>query len=78
MLLWAFFTATALVSPTTLAYDGHSAVAAKTAPKLLNPGINVTERGMQHVLERHIVNGIPEFAGKSKFTTGVNLSELIQ
>ena len=33
---------------------------------------------MQHVLERHIVNGIPEFAGKSKFTTGVNLTELIQ
>jgi hypothetical protein len=52
--------------------------AAKGAPKLLNPGINVTEKGMQHVLERHIVNGIPEFAGKSKFTTGVNLQELIQ
>lgn len=52
--------------------------AAKTGQNLLNPGINVTERGMQHVLERHIVNGIPEFAGKSKFTTGVNLEGLIQ
>jgi len=53
-------------------------LAAKGGTKLLNPGINVTEQGMQHVLERHIVNGIPEFAGKSKFTTGVNLQELIQ
>jgi len=60
----------------TVAKEGL--VAAKTTPKLLNPGINVTEQGMQHVLERHIVNGIPEFAGKSKFTTGVNLQELIQ
>jgi RHS repeat-associated protein len=55
-----------------------AADAAKTGQNLLNPGINVTERGMQHVLERHIVNGIPEFASKSKFTTGVNLTELIQ
>ena len=53
-------------------------VAAGTAPKLLNPEINVTEKGMKHVLERHIVNGIPEFAGKSKFTAGVDLEELIQ
>jgi len=53
-------------------------VVAKAAPKLLNPGINVTEQGMQHVLERHIVNGIPKFSGKSKFTTGVNIQELIQ
>jgi hypothetical protein len=52
--------------------------AAETAPKLLNPGINITEKGMEHVLERHIVNGIPEYATKSKFTTGVNLEELIQ
>ena len=50
----------------------------KTTPKLLNPGINVTEQGMQHVLARHIVNGTPEFAGKNKFTTGVNLHELTQ
>lgn len=68
------------VGPCGMASGGMSAlgVAAKTTPKLLNPGINVTEQGMQHVLERHIVNGISEFAGKSKFTTGVNLQELIQ
>jgi hypothetical protein len=29
-------------------------------PPLINPRINVTEGGMQHVLERHILNGIPE------------------
>ncbi len=33
---------------------------------------------MQHVLERHTVNGIPKFASKSKFTPDVNLQELIQ
>jgi RHS repeat-associated protein len=51
---------------------------AKEVPKLLNPGINVTEKGMQHVLERHTVNGIAEFAGKSKFATGINFQKLIQ
>jgi hypothetical protein len=53
-------------------------LAAKSAQGLLNPGINATEKGMRHVLERHIVNGIPEFAGKRKFATGVNIRELIQ
>jgi hypothetical protein len=61
-----------------IAEGEEAVVAAETAPKLLNPGINVTEQGMQHVLERHIVNGIPEYATRSKFTTGVNLEELIQ
>jgi uncharacterized protein YfaP (DUF2135 family) len=74
---------TLLFSPGSPAMEGdvdfrHSFLAAKSGQNLLNPGINVTEKGMQHVLERHIVNGIPEFAGKSKFTTGVNLQELIQ
>jgi hypothetical protein len=41
-------------------------------------GIKATEKGLQHVLERHIVNGIPEFAGKSKFTTGTDLMKLIE
>jgi RHS repeat-associated core domain len=53
-------------------------IADAAAPKLLNPGINVTDKGMLHVLERHTVNGIPEFAGKSKFLTGVNLTKLIE
>lgn len=36
----------------------RSSLAAEAAPKLVNPGINVTEKGIQHVLERQIVNGM--------------------
>ena len=50
----------------------------KCERKLLNPAINATDKGMKHVLERHIVNGIPEFADKSKFTTGTDLTKLIE
>jgi RHS repeat-associated protein len=53
---------------------------AKAVPKAKPPVtcINATKKGMGHVLERHIINGIPEFAAKSKFTTGTDLTELIQ
>src|SRR5690606_5592766 len=37
------------------------------APKLLNPGIKVTPKGLQHVIERHTHSGSAKVAGKSKF-----------
>lgn len=50
---------------------------AKGAPLLLNGPIRITEKGMAHVVERHTVNDIAKFAGKSKFNEGENLSALI-
>lgn len=44
---------------------------------LLNGPIRITEKGLAHVVERHTVNDIPKFAGKSKFNEGENLSVLI-
>ncbi len=61
-----------------LAAEKALAKAAKCEQKLLNPAINATKGGMQHVLERHIINGIPEFAAKSKFITGADLTKLIE
>ena len=52
-------------------------VAAKS-PVLLNPPIKVAEKGLQHVVERHTVNDIAKFAGKSKFNPGEDLTTLIQ
>jgi len=49
----------------------------KEAPLLLNGPIRMTEKGMAHVVERHTVNDIAKFAGKSKFNEGENLSVLI-
>jgi hypothetical protein len=52
-------------------------VAAKGGALLLNGPIRITEKGMTHVVERHTVNDIAKFAGKSKFNEGENLSVLI-
>jgi len=53
-------------------------VASKSGTKLLNPSINITEKGLQHVVERHTINDIAKFAGKSKFNRAENVAELIQ
>lgn len=39
--------------------------------------INITEKGLQHVLERHVAEGALS-AGKSLFNTGENISNLIK
>ncbi|MBI4600879.1 MAG: hypothetical protein HY721_02865 [Planctomycetes bacterium] len=51
--------------------------APKVATKLLNPPIKVTREGMQHVLDRHTVNDIAKYAGKSKFNAGEDIASLI-
>lgn len=53
------------------------ALAAKEAPLLLNGPIRITEKGMEHVIERHTVNNFAKFAGKSKFNEGESLSALV-
>lgn len=54
-----------------------SIVAAKSTVKLLNGPINLTQKGMAHILERHTVNNIAKFAGKSKFNAGEDIAGLI-
>ncbi|MDO8312392.1 MAG: hypothetical protein Q7T25_10670 [Sideroxyarcus sp.] len=39
--------------------------------------INITEKGLEHVVERHTVNGLAKFVAKSKFNASENLSSLI-
>jgi len=51
--------------------------AAREAPALLNGPIRLSERGMNHVIERHTANGIAKFSGKSKFNEGENIPALI-
>jgi hypothetical protein len=48
--------------------------AVKTAA---NGSINITDKGLAHVVERHTFNDIAKFVGKSKFNEGENLSSLI-
>jgi RHS repeat-associated protein len=48
------------------------------AQKLLNPGIDVTESGLKHAIDRHTVNGIEKFAGKSKFNNADEVLDLVQ
>jgi len=45
---------------------------------LLGQPILVTQRGLQHVVERHTNSGIRRFARKSKFNPGENLTELLR
>lgn len=52
--------------------------APESAPKLLNPPIEVTPGGMQHVLDRHTVNNIAKYVGKSKFNPGEDIAKLIE
>jgi hypothetical protein len=51
--------------------------ATRKVPLALNSPIRITENGMNHVIERHTVNNIAKYAGKSKFNEGENLSALI-
>ena len=46
--------------------------------KLLNPPINITNKGFKHTIERHTDSGIAKFADKSKFNSDINIKELIQ
>jgi hypothetical protein len=55
--------------------DGREAP--KGGPKLLNPPINITQKGLQHVVDRHTASGIAKFASKSKFNPGENIADLI-
>ena len=56
--------------------DAEAAVA--SGRRLLNPGIRITDDGMRHVLERHSVDGIPKYAGKSKFNRDEDIRALIE
>ncbi|HLP68036.1 MAG TPA: hypothetical protein VK181_11010, partial [Rhizobium sp.] len=51
--------------------------AAADASRLLNGPIRITEKGIAHVIERHTVNDIAKFAGKSKFNEAEDLTSLI-
>ena len=51
---------------------------AKGGTKLLNPAINITEKGLAHTLDRHTVNGITKWAKKSKFFNASEIESLIQ
>jgi len=44
----------------------------------LNPPINITQKGLEHTLQRHTINGLEAFAGKSKFNKGENVTDLIR
>jgi hypothetical protein len=52
--------------------------AAKSGSELVNSPIKITEKGMRHVIERHTINDIGKFAGKSKFNAGEDVANLIQ
>ncbi|WP_413776752.1 RHS repeat domain-containing protein [Haliscomenobacter sp.] len=49
-----------------------------TVPKALNPGINITDTGLSHVLDRHTINNISRWAGKSKFSDASEVPDLIR
>jgi hypothetical protein len=55
-----------------------NATAAKGVTKLLNPVINMSEKGLAHTLDRHTVNGIAKWANKSKFLNASEVKSLIQ
>jgi hypothetical protein len=64
-----------LAAQRAAAADADAAGAAE--PGLLNPSIDITDKGMQHVIDRHTINDIAKYADKSKFNTGEDLKELI-
>lgn len=49
-----------------------------SAQKLLNPPINVTEKGLEHVIERHTIPGLSKYANKSKFFQSEDVVKLIK
>ncbi|TDO28697.1 hypothetical protein BC659_0777 [Sediminibacterium goheungense] len=53
-------------------------VAAKESVKLLGQPINITQKGLTHTLDRHTVNNLTKFAGKSKFANPSEVTTLIQ
>lgn len=57
---------------------GGALKAAKTSTKLLGQPINRTAKGLSHVIDRHTINGIAKYAGKSKFANPAEVSKLIQ
>jgi hypothetical protein len=46
--------------------------------KALNPGIDITKKGLAHTLERHTINDIGKWAGKSKFSNASEVPNLIR
>ncbi|ANI89336.1 hypothetical protein A9P82_08545 [Arachidicoccus ginsenosidimutans] len=48
------------------------------AKALLNPSIEMTEKGLNHTLERHTANDIAKFAGKSKFFDAADVPKLVK
>lgn len=57
---------------------GRQNTVPEQGPIQLNPKIEITEKGLQHVTERHTVPGLPKWAGKSKFNVGEDVARLIQ
>ncbi|TPM12572.1 RHS repeat-associated core domain-containing protein [Mesorhizobium sp. B2-3-5] len=60
----------------TIAKNGLK-TAEKEASLLLNPSINISKKGLKHTIDRHTINGIATYAGKSKFNSGENVESLI-
>jgi len=60
------------------AFAGWAKGASRGGGNLLNPGINLTEKGMGHTIARHTHSEIAEFAGKSKFNAGEDIGQLIR
>jgi len=71
--------------PSTMGMIGQAAVfapvlrlgSAGSGAAVTSKTINVTERGLQHVVERHIPGGL-QSAGKSVFSAGEDISALIR
>ncbi len=46
--------------------------------KALNPGINMTQKGLTHTLNRHTINNIVKWSNKSKFSNAIEIPNLIK
>jgi hypothetical protein len=49
---------------------GGTGIPGRTSTSLLNPPINVTQDGMQHIMNRHGPNQLPKYSNKSQFSMG--------
>ncbi len=47
-------------------------------PIPLNPGVNITPKGLKHVVDRHVPGGPPKWSDKSKFNTNEDPVALIR
>ncbi|MCU7375764.1 hypothetical protein PEC18_34345 [Paucibacter sp. O1-1] len=45
--------------------------------RILNPKINITQRGLAHTLDRHSINQITKWLNKSKFSNASEIQDLI-